>query len=143
MPSLMDLPSEIHLMIVDNLLLEPLHGQLDIQDSHCALEMVRGIQSLCSLSSYWKGLIVGAMKWEMDSHKRRLIRAREANGHRIDPYVKATFKHLRNIVHRAKFIRHESASSVGPHLQILDRARATHDQRWKRWAKSVIAKHKI
>ena len=143
MPTLMDLPAEIHLMIVDILLLEPLHGRSNIQDSRCALEMVKGIQSLCSSSPYWKKLIIGAMKWEMKTHKRRLIRAREIHGHGLNPDIATKFKHWRNIVHRVEFVRHESVSSIGLYLMIHDRARATQDQKWARWAKSVIAKHKI
>ena len=116
------MPTEIHLNIIDALLVEPLYEGHDIQDHFPSLDMIKGIRSLCSVSSYREDLVLGAMNREMYSHKRQLIIAYEKYGSESVDHAEADLRHFR-VVHRATRVRYLSDFAIQLGLKILDERR--------------------
>ena len=113
----MDMPTEIHLDIIAALLVEPLY-----EDHFPSLDMIKGIRSLCSVSSYREDLVIGAMNPEMNSHRRQLMIAYEKYGSGSVGHAEADVKHFR-VVHRATRVRYLLNFAVQLGLKILDERR--------------------
>lgn len=80
MPSLMDLPTELHLQIIAYALYEPLNTKFGSWLGDMPLlSMVSTIRNLRSLSDYWASLVDQISDEAIERHRKRSIAAIRSN----------------------------------------------------------------